>query len=79
MKIVCHDAFRTFDYTEFVNRVYDKMIDAGLEPDTMALDLKCSVNLLYKLFNYKVVSLPTLVVLANYASLNLIDFVIWQD
>lgn len=79
MDIRGHDAYKTFDYTEFVNQVFSVVVGAGKSPQDMAKDLGCSYALVYNFFAYKVVGLPTMLVFARYAGLDLYDFVIWQD
>lgn len=79
MNIRTHDTFHTFDYVAFVNAVYFQMIEHNLEPQLMAEDLKVSAGFIYKFFRYECVSMPSLIILARYADVDLFDFIIYQD
>lgn len=79
MKLLAHDKFRTFDYTEMMNDIYCVMIDRNWTPEDCARDNNLHISTVFKAFNYQAVSLPTLLLLASWADLNLCKYIIVQD
>lgn len=79
MKMLLHDAYRTFDLIAFTNRVFDTMINNDLDTVALGKITKLSPSVLSKFFAYKTVSLPTLLILAEWSCTNLAYFIVWQD
>ena len=79
MKITAHDPFRTFDYIAFMTDVYYVMVDRNVQIATVCQDTRLNIATLNRAFTYASVSLPTLLLLASWADLNLMKYIVYQD
>lgn len=79
MEIRAHDARKSFDYCGFINACFDRAVEHDRDPEMIAMETGYSVGFIYKVFRYEPISVPSMIVLADYFDLHLLDFVIKID